>query len=457
LKSGKPSDDIKVVLRILDDELTRWLLKLLLEHPEGVNIAWATALYYRNKIDWYDPKERRNAYQRVYRRIKTLEKYGFVITDSPKNSRFKIIKLNPARAMHVINLIMDRPSSVSQTRKQLRKKDPEAILKIDADRPDLPIYLSTKVKALQLLIKNKKLNEEQKKELIKLFKEYIEDVRQRRIILIPKKEYRGELEPIILDYEVRFTSKRKAKRNKRQYRHIWKDTAKRYRWAVVITLTIDPKKVPNLWEARYLAQAEFNRYMTGLNKFLTGRARKYGRRVRRYSYARFIEYQENGMIHYHHVVFGVRWIKNENELAQKNWRLGFVDVQTLVNVRGKWRFKKKPKDYDERYRRYKRHKTGKETDGGSPLYASPEVYFYFSSNYAGIEDPSQLESYDDYDLLNMALHWALNTRFWTNSRDLQLPPEERESTGCYEFYMCVYEFEILTILEGLSKFKPPPF
>jgi hypothetical protein len=454
LKSGKPSDDIKVVVH---DELTRWFLRLLLERPEGVNIAWATAVYYRNKLNWYDPKERRKAYQRVYRRIKALEKLGLVVASPSKNSKFKIIKLNPARAMHVINLIKDKPSSVSQTRKQLSKKDPEAILKVDADRPDLPIYLSTKVKALQLLIKNKELNDELKREIIDLFKEYIEDVTQKRIILIPKEEYRGELEPVILDYEVRFTSKRKAKRYKRQYRHFWEYTAKRYRWAVMITLTIDPSKIDSIYEARYLAQEEFNRFMTWLMKFLKKRARKYGKANKIYLYVRFVEYQKNGRIHYHVIVFGVRWLKNEIKLAKENWRLGFVDVQTLVNVRGKWRFKKKPKDYDERYRRYKRHKTGKETDGGSPLHASPEVYFYFSSNYAGIEDVSQLESYDEYDLLNMALHWALNTRFWTNSRDLQLPAEEKESTGCYEFYMCVYEFEISTILEGLSKFKPPPF
>ncbi len=80
---------------------------------------------------------------------------------------------------------------------------------------------------------DKELNDEQKKELIDLFKEYIVDVRKRRIILILKKKFRD-------DYEVRFTSKRKAKRYKRQYRHFWKETAKRYRWAVMITLTIDP-------------------------------------------------------------------------------------------------------------------------------------------------------------------------------------------------------------------------
>jgi hypothetical protein len=330
-------------------------------------------------------------------------------------------------------------------------------LKVNADRPDLPPTVRAKVKALQLLIKNKELDDELEKEIIELFLEYIDDVTQKRIILIPKEEYRGELEPVILDYEVRFTSKRKAKRYKRQYRHFWEYTAKRYRWAVMITLTIDPSKINSIYEARYLAQEEFNRFMTWLKKFLKERARKYGKTDKIYLYVRFIEYQKNGRVHYHIIVFGTRWLRDENKLAKENWRLGFVDVQTLVNVRGKWRFKKKPKDYDEKYRRYRRHKTGKETDGGSPLFASPDVYFYFSSNYAGIEDPSQLESYDDYDLLNMALHWALNTRFWTNSKDLQLPPEEKEPSDCYEFYMSVYEFEIATILEQLFDSKPPPY
>ena len=439
------------------DELTRWILQILLEHPEGVKIAWLARVYFSNKLDLSNLKDKRNAYQKIYRRIKTLEKHGLVKIETPKNySKAKIIKLNPACALHVINLIKNKPCCVSQTRKQLAKKDPEAILKVNADNPDLPTYVSSKIKALQLLIKNKKLNDEQKKELIDLFLDYIDDIKGRRIILVPKEEYRDRLEPIILDYEVRFTSKRKAKRYKRQYRHFWEETAKRYRWAVVITLTIDPSKVNSIWEARYLAQEEFNRFMAWLKKFLKERAKKYGNLNKVYLYVRFIEYQMNGMIHFHIIVFGTRWIMNENELARKYWRLGFVDVQTLVNVRGRWRFKKKPKDYDERYRRYRRHKTGRETDGGSPLYASPDVYFYFSSNYAGIEDFSQLESFDDYDLLNMALHWALNTRFWTNSKDLQLPKEQKESSGLYEFFASVYETEIETILEYLNKRKPPP-
>jgi len=50
----------------------------------------------------------------------------------------------------------------------------------------------------------------------------------------------------------------------------------------------------------------------------------------------------------------------------------------------------------------------------------------------------------------MALHWALNTRFWTNSKDLQLPPEKKEPLGLYEFYITIYEFEIATILEELE-------
>ncbi len=198
--------------------------------------------------------------------------------------------------------------------------------------------------------------------------------------------------------------------------------------------------------------------MTWLKKFLKQRTRKYGKTGKVYLYVRFIEYQKNGRTHYHIIVFGTRWIKNENELAQKHWRLGFVDVKTLIIVRGRWRFKRKPKDYDERYRHYRRYKTGMETDGGSSLQALPDVYFYFSTNYAGIEDPSQLENFDDYDLLNMALHWALNTRFWTNSKDLQLPREEHESLGLYEFYMSVYEFEIASILDYLleQKLKSPP-
>lgn len=309
---------------------------------------------------------------------------------------------------------------VSQTRQTIARKDVESILKIDPNDPDLPIHISARVKALQIVIQNVGLDDEKREELIKAFKEYLEDVNLRRILLIPKDEFKEDHPALLLRYEVRFNSKRKAKKYKRQYKHFWRETAKRYRWGVVITLTIDPSKVSSIWEARYLAQQEFNRFMTWLKKFLRERAKKYGK-DRKHLYVRFIEYQMNGRVHYHIVVFGTRWIKNEVKLAQENWRLGFVDVKTIINVRGKWRFKQKPKDYDEKYRRYLRRRKGTETDGGSPLYATPDVYFYFASNYSGIDDVGKLESFDEYDLLNMALHWVLNTRFWACSKELMLP------------------------------------
>jgi len=462
--------DIKAdrLLRILFDELTRQILKILLKEPEGVTIPYILGTIYRCNSGGFDSrsKEWRKLYQRIYRRIQTLAKYGLVIIDSSKNSKYNIIKLNAKRARHVINLTIVRDVSVSQTRKQLSKKDPDAILNAKADDVTLPPIISSKLKALQILIKNKELDDRSRKELEALFKEYIWTVLNNKIVLIPKDEYRDLLPWVVLDYEVRFTSKRKAKQYKRQYRYIWRYTAKRYRWAVMITLTIDPSKVKSIWEARYLAQQEFNRFMTWLKKFLKQRARRYGNVGKIFVYVRFIEYQKNGRIHFHVIVFGTRWIMHENELAKRYWRLGFVDVQTLVNKRGKWVFKQKPKDYDERYRRYRRHKTGKETDGGSPLQASPDVYFYFSANYAGIEDISQLYEYDEDDLLNMALHWALDTRFFTFSKELQLPSRDLERLGgLYEFFVSGEEREIIDILEALgvypgnvvgSIFKPPP-
>ena len=141
----------------------------------------------------------------------------------------------------------------------------------------------------------------------------------------------------------------------------------------------------------------------------------------------------NGMIHFHIVVFGTRWIMNENELVRKYRRLGFVDVQTLVNVRGKWRFKKKPKDYDERNRLTGDIKREGETNGGSPLYASPDVST-FHQIMRELKIPRSLRVLMTMIYLTWQLqHWALNTRFWTNSKDLQLPKEQKESSGFMSF------------------------
>ncbi len=437
--------------KLFDDPITQTILKILLNHPEGANLAWIATVCRKKAGIPDDSDEAKAFYYKVYRRVKALEKVGIVKSDSPKHSPYKIIKLNASCAKHVINLTITPDPCVSQTRKTLAKKDPEKILRIDPDNPNLPFAISTRIKALQMLIRNKTLDQDLKRELIDLFKSYIDDVMEKRIILIPKEEYRDDLDPLILPYEVRFTSKRKKKEYERQYRHVWNVTAKKYRWAVMITLTLDPSLITSIWEARYLAQEQFNRFMSNLRRFLRNRAKKYGRTGVKYPYVRFIEYQTNGRVHYHVIIFGTRWIMNENEIAKRWWKIGFVDVQTLVNVKGKWRFKSKPKDYDERYRRFRQRKNKTATDGGTTLHASPEVYFYFANAYSGIESSEDLEGFDDYDLLNMALHWALNTRFFTISKTLKAPKRKKASSECYEFFASVYELEILTILEYLER------
>jgi len=105
-------EDISTRLyKLFSDDLTKWIVKVLLEKPEGVNIPWTVNTYFRNNIHLSNRKERQKLYQRVYRRIQTLAKHGIVIIDSHKNSRFNIIKLNVNRAMHVINLIARRITS----------------------------------------------------------------------------------------------------------------------------------------------------------------------------------------------------------------------------------------------------------------------------------------------------------------------------------------------------------
>ena len=74
--SGAPSP--RPSPKPFSDELTRWILQILLEHPEGVKIAWLVRVYFSNKLDFSNPKDKRKAYQRIYRRIKTLEKHGLV-------------------------------------------------------------------------------------------------------------------------------------------------------------------------------------------------------------------------------------------------------------------------------------------------------------------------------------------------------------------------------------------
>ena len=420
-----PQCDINLS-ELSEHELT--ILKLLLEHHEGVTIGWLLSVIY-GKQTITDKHYYERSRKRLYRLLNKLVSKGFVIKE--RMGRRIIYKITYPCAVALIDLIIKRRNCVSQTcpRKQtlddfIRSKSMEEI-----DDMDISFSRKVKFKALKIVLETNNLTNDEKGELIGLFEQYLEDIDEKRLLFIDED---GEFQ--VKPYETRFNSDRMERKYKRFYRNIWKKAAKKYRWGVHATFTIDPKKFEgkNLKDIVKAAQKEFNRFMTWLKK-------KKGRKI---EYVRFIEYQENGRVHYHVVFFGIRSIGNQELIGREYWRLGFVKARQIVNKRGKWVFTKKPDDYDDRYRRYRRLKTGKETDGGKIMSKDVSVYFYFNAGGNLMKDDGKaFDSLDDYDKLQFALHWALGTRFFTYSSFFRSDGEIRIPSG-WIFIGSVYEFEL---------------
>lgn len=391
-----------------DEKAKERVIKYLLEqYPLSVPFPKLLTVYCPEHKT-LSQKEREKYKKRLQRFLNRLCSEGLLSKEV--HERISYFAITRQGAVAHTHLILKRGTRKTQTQspnefmkwvKSINRYDKDYFAKLE-----MSFARKVRIQALNLCLNEKSLNPELKEELIGYFLDYLEDISDKRLLFLDENG-----EPHVLEYLTRFNSKRKAKQYKRKYKHIWRLSAERYKWAVHVTLTIDPAKVQNLYEARVKAQEAWNRFITWLKKD----------KGRKLEYIRFNEYQQNGRMHVHAVIFGIRGLgKRWKEFKDKHWGMGFISTSRLVNKRGKWVYVDVPKDYDERVRK-------------KYLHAEPSAYFYF--NLPNGEVPE-----DDYDLLQLALHWALNTRFFTNSSMFNIPRPQKEPSG-WVFIRSFYQFE----------------
>lgn len=228
----------------------------------------------------------------------------------------------------------------------------------------------------------------------RLFKEYVEKTANKKLIFIPDpdKDFFGQ--PLMLDYITRFNDMGRKVEELKKLEHCWNNSAVRYKNAVMLTLTFDPKLQESLWQCNKDAPGKFNKLMS----YFT---RKLGYRP---EYINVFEYQKNGRIHFHVLFFGLKWLVDKTTLSQLWHKYGageIVDFLTLRNSGNKWIWDRhKPKDANNK---------------------NPEDYLkkYLKK---GIFDTSKLYQY-----------WIYNNRFFTNSRWLNMLCKYKTSSGFYVF------------------------
>ena len=294
---------------------------------------------------------------------------------------------------------------------------------------------------------NKILNPTLKKQLIpieKLFLAWLDDISNKEILLrnITTNEY------LTIPYLTRFTDLYRQIRNEEIYEAAIQNSAKKYQYGVFLTLTTDAKiwMMPKGEEfTRHIKDTSktyhFSAVGKGLNLYAADRNesqawRKFYeaecyRRGFRIPYIRVVEYQKNGLIHTHILLFGITWDQTWAQFAE-NWGTkysqGFMNrAYEIANINGVWTWKQQNMKPDD-------------SKGREP--ADYLMKYLKKAQNADYLTSIKEKTYKPGDALSHALYWATNKRFFTISQSLrsynfdQLIKEDdlaKEKTSSFEF------------------------
>jgi len=297
----------------------------------------------------------------------------------------------------------------------------------------------------------REVNPELKKELSYVqgkFDHYAEDVRDLKCCLLHKES--GEVK--LIDYQTRFTDETRKDGIIARFYRTWEKASETYNTAILLTLTsYPPSEAPkhqhreSLWHVNRHFSVAWNAYLSLLQKrwkaerrdelleVMRGRVRKIrpvrldiAGRVRltrsersaalapmkeenfRPKYCQVYEFQKNGMIHGHCVIYGRQWLDHFEQVKQDWIRLG----------------------QGERCHIYAMHReeSGWKWNNAQPGDSRNRQPVDYLMKYLG--KGVRLSS-------SHGMYWAINKRFFTNSHSLvsdqDLPVHFEKLPAQYEF------------------------
>lgn len=270
---------------------------------------------------------------------------------------------------------------------------------------------------------------EQLKEPEFLYHKYLQEIDGKKIMLVPRGESRNP-DPSrvkLIPYRTRFNDPGRRRRQLDHYDYAWQtaEEDEGYQTGVYLTLTTDPSMHDNLWAANRHCSPAWNRYMSYLRK-------KFGFRPR---YIRVTEYQENGLIHLHVVLFGID-----------------PDDKTLQNIL-------KYQSADD----WARCGQGRVTKA-IPIHLDTEGLWQWTGKRP--EDARQGESVTDYlkkylkksvfNPQDLYLYWAINSRFFSCSRVFSpAAPPKSSAPPLWDYVGVTPDGEIPDWLRYLSERRVP--
>jgi len=397
-----------LILELVKDYIKTLLIRLFklsnvkhtLEYTISLNVFYEYALYrmgvyadiiYKRIHKKIKAKQKR---KKFYAILKKLENRGVIV--SKKMDGLTFLEPHDLHKKILLNLIYKLQNSNSKFQKQIFN------LKLEFD-PKPSYYRKW---ALIEFCKTRTLNIFDRLKLEFVFKQYLKDIEDKVILLYNKHEDKL----LKLKYRTRFNDESKLYERIALFNSLFENASYKFKNAVFLTLTLDPKNFFNL----YQASKEVSK---ALNRFLSYLKRKFKQKI---SYINVFEFQRNGLIHLHLVLFGFKWLLPQKVLSKIWQKYGMgkiVYIYKLVNdgVGFCWA-KNRPQKAKENY-------------------IDDYLSKYLKKSF--------------YEIKELALFWLTNKRFFTYSRDLKDDNEEEENIRVkkgYEF-LGVFDYEFLDKFE----------
>lgn len=210
--------------------------------------------------------------------------------------------------------------------------------------------------------------------------DYLHEIEDKKIVLTPREDPDSTYHT--LDYVTRFNCDSRKYQNLDTFNDKWAEAEQHYSSGVFVTLTTDPKLFPNLWEANRHMAVAWNSYISLLTRrrktalkyhyYQKFANKKYGqpnaklttkeKREARIDYEKDIEtlsfrpryigvneFQKNGLIHFHVVLFDLDSL-DEYQLSRDWIRLGQGQIVDVCKIKNdgpdSWRWKNNQKPND---------------------------------------------------------------------------------------------------------------
>jgi len=280
----------------------------------GVNLPTLCEQYLRyDKHQKPDHKTRDRYYRRLYRSLEKLAgqelldlKKGndSLIWVSPNNRTFNLI-----REKYFSNFKENKPDSENKTNTEFSRdharEDPGDL----HSRPRAHIR-PERYRALQVSRRTRTLEEEDHNQIHEYYLDYRREIDNTLLLFKRKEDLRnidGEVKT--LPYTTRFNSTPRKIEAEKKYRAVWNNAGVMFNKGVFLTLTTDPKRHTNVEEANKAFGPALNRFMTYIRK----RVKELG--YGKLSYITANEFQKNGLLHAHIVIFGIPYLEHYKRIS----------------------------------------------------------------------------------------------------------------------------------------------